>query len=273
MLGTSRASQTQLRERVEALYEDPTQRPFLSDAGTGVLAVIDAADRERSLRDLWADTATADSVKEGVLRQLFNDRISTLAQQVVGGVITSRWSSPTDMMDALEEAGASLLFAAAEADGRLDQVEEELFRFGRALDSSADLQLALSDPATGPDVKVGIVENLLDGKSDPITEEILTHLAGHLRGRRMQTAVEQMSAMAAVRRDRLVAVVTSAVPLTDEQKSRLADALSRIQGKQVLINVVVDPSVVGGIQVRVGDEVIDGTLANRLEQARRRLTS
>ena len=86
-------------------------------------------------------------------------------------------------------------------------------------------------------------------------------------------AVEQMSAMAAVRQDRLVAVVTSAVPLTDEQKSRLADALSRIQGKQVLINVVVDPSVVGGIQVRVGDEVIDGTLANRLEQARRRLTS
>ena len=102
MLGTSRASQTQLRERVEALYEDPTQRPFLADAGTGVLAVIDAADRERSLRDLWADTATVDTVKEGAAA-VFNDRISTLAQQVVGGVITSRWSSPTDAaMDALE---------------------------------------------------------------------------------------------------------------------------------------------------------------------------
>ncbi|MDQ1248699.1 MAG: synthase subunit delta [Actinomycetota bacterium] len=273
MLGTSRTSLQQLHERLDAIYSDETLRPFLADSGTGVLSVIDAADRERALKALWADTSTPDSVKNGVLTQLFGGRIPDLGLELAAQVIDSRWSNPGDMMDALEEGAAGLLFMAAEADDRLDRVEEELFRFGRALDASADLQMALSNPATSTEVKTGIVQDLTDGKADPITEEVLVYLAGHLRGRRMPAAVAQLSDLAAVRRGRVVAIVTSAIPLTDDQKSRLAAALSRIQGKQVLVNVTVDPSVVGGIQVRVDDEVIDGTLATRIEQARRRLTS
>ena len=273
MLGASRTSRADLVEKLDAIYDDPTQRPFLAEAGTGVFSVVDAAERERSLKSLWADTATSATVKEGVLAQLFGSRVPELSSDVVRSIITARWSTPDDMVDAMEAAGASLLLAAAEADGRLDRVEEELFRFGRALDASPALQMALSDPATSADRKVALVSDLLDGKADPISEELLVYLAGHLRGRRMSAGVAQLSELAAVRRGRVVAEVTSAVPLTDEQKQRLTDVLSRIQGREVLVNVTVDPSVVGGIQVRVGDEVIDGTLANRLEQARRRLTN
>lgn len=273
MLGASRISQQNLREALDAIYADPARRESLAESGTGVLSVVDAADRERSLRSLWADTSTSDSVKEGVLAQLFGSRIPELASDVVTRVITSRWSNATDMMDALEESAASLLFMAAEVDGRLDRVEEELFRFDRALDSSPELQMALSNPATQAESKVALVQDLLDGKSDPITEELLVYLAGHLHGRHMSAAVTHLSSLAAVRRDRVVAEVTSAVALTDEQKSRLTGVLSKIQGRQVLVNVTVDRNVIGGIQVQIGDEVIDGTLATRIEQARRRLTS
>lgn len=273
MLGASRTSQQQLRERLTAVYEDPTQREFLQSAGTGILTIVDATDRERSLLSLWADTSTAQSVKEGVLGQVFGQHVPQLSQDVVAGVIGSRWSSPADMVDALEEAGVSLLLMAAEADGRIDTVEGELFRFDRTLAASPDLQMALTNPATSSAVKTGIVSDLVDGKVDPITSELLVYLAGHLRGRRMQSAIGHLSDLAAVRRDRVVATVTAAVELTDEQKTRLAAALSKIHGKQVIINASVDPGVVGGIQVQIGDEVIDGTLANRIEQARRRLTS
>jgi F-type H+-transporting ATPase subunit delta len=273
MLGASRTSQRQLAERLEAVYDDPTQADFLGEAGTGVLSVVSATDRERTLRTLWADTATPSQVKDGVLAQLFGERIPQLSRDIVTDVIHSRWSNPGDMSEALEEAGESLLFMAAEKDGRLDQVEEELFRFGRSLDASPQLQMALTDPATSPEVKTGIIEDLVVGKSDPITSELLVYLAGHLRGRRMGTAVKQASALAAIRRNRIVAEVRSATPLDDSQKERLSSALSGIRGRDVLVNVTVDPAVIGGIEVRIGDELIDGTLSNRIEQARRRLTS
>jgi F-type H+-transporting ATPase subunit delta len=273
MLGASRISQQRLRDDLDAIYDDEARRDSLADSGAGVLSVVDAADRERSLRALWADTATSGELKQAVLAQLFGTHIPELAIEIVGKVITSRWSNSSDMMDALEESAAALLFMAAETAGRLDRVEEELFRFGRSLDASAELQMALSNPATPSPAKVGVVEDLLDGRSDPITEELLVYLAGHLHGRKMSAAVSQLSDLAAVRRGRVVAEVTSAVPLTEAQTARLTAALSKIQGRQVIVNVTVDPTVVGGIQVRVGDELIDGTLATRIEQARRRLTS
>lgn len=271
MLGASRASIEDLRGRLDAIYADPSQRDGLAAAGTGVLTVLDAADDERSLRDIWADHATPESVKDGVLEQLFGERIPRLSREVAKQVVSARWSSDVDMMDSLEEAGASLVLMSAEATGRLDRVEEELFRFGRAVDANADLQMALTDPATDGSTKAGIVSSLLDGKSEPVTEELLVHTAAHLRGRRIQAAITALSALAATRRDRVVAEVTAATELDDDQKRRLAAALSKIRGRTVQLNVTVDPAVIGGIQVQVGDEVIDGTLATRLQQARRRL--
>lgn len=273
MLGASRTSQQQLTELLDSIYQDPSRREQLHAAGTGVLEVVDAAEREHSLRTLWADTAVSDAVKDGVLTQVFGSRVPELTQEVVRAVINSRWSDERDMTDALEEAGASLLFMAAENAGELDEVEEELFRFGRTVASSPELQMALTNPASPPQAKAATVAELLDGKVNPITSELLVYLAGHLRGRRMLNGIEALSDLAAVRRNRLVAEVTSAAPLSDEQKERLAGVLARIQGRDVLVNVTVDPSVIGGISVRIGDEVIDGSIATRLEQARRRLTS
>jgi F-type H+-transporting ATPase subunit delta len=131
--------------------------------------------------------------------------------------------------------------------------------------------MALTNPATPPSTKSGIVRQLLDGNATPETVELVGDISGNLRGRRIQAAIARLSELAAGRRGRIIAEVRSAVSLTAQQEERLAAALAQLHGRSVELNVDIDPAVIGGIEVRVGDEVIDGTAANKLEQARRKL--
>jgi F-type H+-transporting ATPase subunit delta len=172
---------------------------------------------------------------------------------------------------AIEQLADQAAFTVAEADGSLDSTEEELFRFGRALDSSPELQMALTDPAQSAAVKASIARELLQGRSTAATQAVLEYAVGHLHGRRIDSVVDDLCNLAAQQRERVVAEVRVAAPLDASQTQRLADALSRLKGRTVRLNVAVDPTVVGGVHVRIGDEVIDGTVASRMEQARRAL--
>jgi F-type H+-transporting ATPase subunit delta len=145
--------------------------------------------------------------------------------------------------------------------------------FGRAVAGSSDLQMALTNPSLPATAKVGIVESLLAGKASDTARTLLTYRIGNLRGARIDTAVEELLAIAADQRQRLVAEVTSAVVLSDNQEGRLSAALSTITGRDINVNVIVDRTVLGGIQVRIGDDLIDGTVASRLEAASRALKS
>jgi F-type H+-transporting ATPase subunit delta len=207
-----------------------------------------------------------------MLERLLAGKVTAGALDLIAETVALRWSTDRDMVDAMDEAGASLLLMAAEKQGRLDRVEEEIFRFGRAIDSNPDLQMALSNPAVEESRKAALTRQLLQDKADPLTVSLLTNATTELHGRPVQTAVAQLSELAAQRRGRVVAHVRSATPLTAEQSDRLTAALARIHHRDIQLNVTVDPSVVGGLEVRVGDEVIDGTLSTRLEAARRRLT-
>jgi F-type H+-transporting ATPase subunit delta len=120
-----------------------------------------------------------------------------------------------------------------------------------------------------PSAKSAIVAELLRGRGTAATQEVLSHQVAHLRGRRLDAVVDQLVELAADQRQRVVAEVRVARPLDPEQERRLADVLSRLQGRTVRLNIAVDPTVLGGVHVRIGDEVIDGTVASRLEQARR----
>jgi F-type H+-transporting ATPase subunit delta len=157
----------------------------------------------------------------------------------------------------------------ADAVGDLDATEDEIFRFGRAVDSSPELQMALTAPALSAAAKSGIVEDLLKDRSTATTRLVLGYAVGHLHGRRIDAVVDDLADAAARQRQRIVAEVRVAQPLDADQERRLAAALSALKGRQVRLNVAVDPAVLGGVHVTVGDEVIDGTVAARLEQARR----
>lgn len=268
MIGSSRASLADVRERVNAHFGNPG----LAEAGRQLLQVADLFVRERPLLNAVADAGRPADERAGVMRQLLADRVGELALDFTVAIAQQRWSSDADIVDAFEIAGADALFGAAESAGQLDRVENELFRFGRILVSDGGLQLALSSPALPAAAKTGILTDLLGDRAAPVTLELLSFVSSHLRGRGIEQAVDQLTELAAERRGQLVAVVRCAQPLTQEQSTRLKAALARIYSRSVTLNIELEPALIGGISVQVGDEVFDGSVAGRLETARRRMT-
>ena len=268
MLGASRGSLAGARESLDARRTEPGFDALTAD----LFAVADLLGREKTLRVALADSGQPEEGRVALAESLLGARVSTLALTVVIDSLRRRWSTGSDLVTALETLAAQAAFTVAEADGTLGSVEEELFRFGRAIDSSAELQMALTDPSLDTASKSGVVRTLLEGRVAPATASVLEYMAGHLRGRRADIAVDELSDLAAEQRNRVVAEVRTAIALDDDQQRRISAALSVLKGRAVQLNVAIDPSVLGGIAVTVGDEVIDGTVATRLEQARRSLT-
>jgi F-type H+-transporting ATPase subunit delta len=167
---------------------------------------------------------------------------------------------------------AQALFSVAEAEEVLDVVEDELFRFARALDEQPDLRQALTDPGLPSDRKRAILDDILGDRANPHTVNLLGFIVEQGRARQLSAIADELAQLAAERRRHVVAEVRTAVPLDGELRSRLAEALSRATGKQVEVKSLVDPSVIGGVVARVGDQVIDGSIRRRLELARERLS-
>jgi len=175
------------------------------------------------------------------------------------------------MADQRIEGYARALFEVARAEGTLDEVEDELFRFARSYESSDELRNALSDQGIPPGKRQAIVEDLLDGKATPSTVQLISMVVGSGRGRDLPAIVDRMVQRAASAKDVEVAEVRAAVELSADQKDRLKAALANATGKDVDLKVVVDPSVVGGLVATVGDTVIDGTVRTHLDQLKSRL--
>ncbi|HEX6262407.1 MAG TPA: ATP synthase F1 subunit delta [Actinomycetota bacterium] len=169
-------------------------------------------------------------------------------------------------------AYAEAILVMAEAEGVLEEVEDELFRFTRAVEQQTGLREALTDPALPSDRKRAVIRDLLGGKASDATVNLLELIVEQGRARELTAIAERLVALAAERRRRAVAEVRTAVPLAEEQRSRLAEALGRATGRAVEVRVIVDPSVIGGVYARVGDQVFDGTVRRRLELARERLS-
>ena len=267
MIGSSRESLAACQEGLDARRQDAG---FAQLSGE-LFAVADLLVREGLLRSTLADSGQPHAVREALVRQVLGGKVSDLAVEIVLMAVSRRWAADMDLVMAIEQLADQAAFTVAEADGSLDATEEELFRFGRAVDSSSDLQMALTDPAQSPAVKAAIVGDLLQGRSTPASRQVLEYAVGHLHGRRIDSVIDELCDLAARQRERVVAEVRVAAPLDDTQQRRLADALSRLKGRTVQLNVAVDPAVLGGVHVRIGDEVIDGTVASRMEQARRAL--
>jgi F-type H+-transporting ATPase subunit delta len=164
------------------------------------------------------------------------------------------------------DAYASALLQVAKAEGSLSTVEDELFKVARTIEANDQLLATLTDQAIPVDRRQGIVEDLLGGKASPITTALVSFVVGAGRGRDLPAIIDALVEQAAEERQEAVAEVRTAIPLSEDQRTRLADALGRATGKHVSVKVVVDPSVLGGVVARIGDTVIDGTVRHRLEQ-------
>jgi F-type H+-transporting ATPase subunit delta len=168
---------------------------------------------------------------------------------------------------------AQALFSVAEAEGALGSVEDELFSFAKALEQSTQLREALTDPALPAENKKAVVLDVLSERAHPVTLSLLGFLIESGRSRELTSIVQELATLAAERRQHALAEVRTAIPLSEERQKRLAEALAKATGKSLEIKVVVDPSVVGGVVAHVGDEVFDGSIRTKLNEAKRHLTS
>lgn len=175
--------------------------------------------------------------------------------------------------DDLVEGYARALFAVAEAEGALESVEDELFRFARTLEAESGLRDALSDPGLPVDRKEALLDDLLGERANPHTVGLLKFLVQRGRARDLVKIAERLVALAAEQRRLAVAEVRTAVPLDRDRQRRLAAALSKATGRDVTLKVLIDPSVVGGVVARVGDQVFDGSIRGRFEDVRQQLGS
>jgi F-type H+-transporting ATPase subunit delta len=267
MIGASRESLTAVQESLRSR----TGQGDLSALSGQLLAVADVVAREKSLRLMLADGGQPVAARTGLIADVLGSHVDATTGEVVATVVSRRWSSDSDLIDALEILGAQAAFITADANGTLDRAENDIFHFGRVVDASAELQMTLTDPSVASDAKTSIVSDLLKGKVEAQTANVIAYFASHLRGRRVDAVIELLSDLAAAQRNQVVAEVRSVVALDESQITRLATALTKLTGKQVSINVAIDPTVIGGISVKIGQDVIDGSVATRLESARRSL--
>lgn len=269
MNGASREALAAARERLDALTDSTSaDAAKLADELAAVTALLQ---REVSLRRVLTDPSQAGEAKAELVGRLLGGQVGGETVDLVSGMVRSRWSQSRDLVDAVEELANIADLTAAQRGGDLDDVEDELFRFGRIVASDKDLRAALTDRSASATAKGQLLRSLLGGRTRPATERVIGRLVTQPRGRSLEAGLESLSKLAAERRDRMVAVVTSAVPLSDRQKQRLGAALAKIYGRPMHLNLDVDPEVLGGIVVRVGEEIINGTIADRLAEASRRM--
>lgn len=269
MQGASRGSFAAARERLDALLSGAgAETVALGEELFGASALLD---REISLRRALSDPASSGDRRAALVRDLLAGQLGAPALEVLGETVSARWSRARDLVDAVELLAVQATLAAAEQDGELDDVEDELFRFGRIVAGDAALRGTLVDRTIPAERRADLVRSLLADRVKPVTLRLVTQIVAAPRGRSLEQGLEEYAAQAAARRQRVVGVVRTAVALTDEQKTRLQAALRATYGHDVALNVVVDPAVVGGLSVQVGDELVEGTIASRLDQARKRL--
>ena len=252
-------------------HVDDASASDLERLGSELFAVLRLLEAEPGLRRHLADPSVPPSSRSGLADQLLGEQLSRPTLDVITDLVSSRWSRSPDLVEAVEELGRRATLGVAEKDGSLDEVEDQLFRFGRVLDREPELNSLLTDHATPPDKRLELLHGVLDGKVSPVTEALLSATVAAPRGRSLDLAAEELSELAAARRDRYVAHVRAPVALSPDQEQRLADSLSRLYGRPISLQVELDEDLLGGLLVRVGDEVIDGSVAGRLAAARRRL--
>ncbi|TDV53993.1 F0F1 ATP synthase subunit delta [Actinophytocola oryzae] len=267
------AAEQKLLEVLGAAGRTTRRKPTVSaeQVGDELFAVVRMLDGEPGLRRAFGDSSAEPTRREELLDRLLSGKVGDPTRKVLATVVTSRWSTPRELVDGLDELGRTSLLVHAEREGRLDTVEDDLFRFGRIVAADGELERALANRTAPAEAKRGLVAELLGDRADAVSVALVTQLVTTPRGRSLVTGLGELASEAARRRERSVAYVIAPVPLTEQQEQRLVDTLTRVYSRPIALHVEVDPEIKGGLVVKVGDEVIDGSVTGRLDELRRRL--
>lgn len=270
MQGVSRDSLTAARKRLDTEFGAADEQA-LSTLGDELFAVAGLLTRERTLLRHLADPAIPDTARADFVDAMLGQRLAAQTLSTLRDVVRGRWSKPDDLLDAVEALGREALLKVAEGSGSLDQVEDEVFRFGRILAGDTKLNTLLSDRSATAERRVALLDAVVADKVTPTTLQLLHHTVRTPRGRSLYVVLEELAAVVAARRERSIARVTAPAPLSDAQLQRLGSVLARIYGRDVSLQIEVDGDLLGGLVVQVGEDLIDGSVSAQLERARQGL--
>jgi len=256
------------RERAEEAFARAAEADGLAGVRDELFALADLLRSHATLRKALADVGVPAQAREDILGDLLSSRVDRHTLELLVALAREdalAWRLPT----VLEDLAVQATLAQAQHDGSLPEVEDELFRFARLLETEPRLRSALSDPVLPDQNKHALVDDLLAGRASDATL-LLMHDALRKVGDPVER-IDELADRAAARRNRVVVEARTAVPIDDERRDRLAEALARTLERNVDLEVMVDPSVLGGVLARVGDEVIDGSVRRKLELAMEQL--
>ena len=262
----SASAQARLGELDRALDQTPIGAQLSGD----LFGVVDSLDSSAGLTRALSDPSAPVEAKSGLVGRLFGSRISPEAAGVVSQAVGWHWNSPGALTGALERQAVRAELRLAQNSGGLDAVNDELFRFGRTVAGDSRLRDAIENRNAPLELRERLVDQLLNGKVGDGTVR-LAKRALKARERNVALTLESYLELGAELANRTIAKITAAKPLDEQQAQRLRTALIRIAGRPVELQVEVDPQVMGGLRVQIGDQVIEGTVAGRLDDARRQI--
>ncbi|ADX73601.1 F0F1 ATP synthase subunit delta [Pseudarthrobacter phenanthrenivorans] len=253
----------------------PTASLQLAKELFGILGMVDSS---AGLRRALTDPSRNGDEKSALVKQLVGGKVSADAADIAGGLAGLRWASARDIGDALETLAATVVISVAEnksavsASGitGLEELENDLFSFNQAVASSHEVQRALSEPQASAAAKATLAEKLVPGVSEE-AKVLITQAVTQPRGIKPTRLVARFAELAAKRQQRWIATVSVTRPLTETQLARLQAGLNAMYGRELKVNINVDPSLIGGIRVQVGDEVLDASVISRLGELQRQL--
>ena len=265
--GSSRKSLVTSRLSLDAAIKGADANSA-SNLSAHIFFIADVLSSNIAVRRALTDPSRDGAAKAAFISDLFGKKIDSLALGLITELSSLRWSSPKDLVLVLEQLAIEAEASAANIAGELDRVEDEIFTAGAAFSSSSELRKALTSDAT--DAKATLVADILKGASIS-TVKLVSQMVNTWRGRSIESAFADYQWALAARRNRVIALVRVAAPLTQAQQDRLASTLTSKVGQPVRINIEIDPSVLGGVSVRFADEIVDGSVSNRLAGAARAL--
>ena len=273
MRSASRLALTDLLEKIGEIADglDDEGLSTLADDLTSVVALLI---RESVVTRYLTQPSEDASSRVQLVERLVSGKIGQPALDVVKAAVAQRWSAQSDLVDAIELGAQQAQLIRAEKAGQVDEVEDQLFRFSRILDAQPRLAILLGNYEVPAQTRVQLLRNILESAGDgvnAIAAELLAKTVELLRGQPAEVAVQSLAEVAVARRDEVVAQVSAAAELSDAQYTRLTEVLSRIYGHPVTAQVSIDPELLGGLAISVGDEIIDGTLSSRLAAAQTQL--
>ena len=239
----------------------------LTTAASELTEVITFLTKNPVLRKKLTEDEDNPAGKQQLVSTLFGGKVAPIVVDVVASAAKQRWSSSADFVTGLRRQNALIVLTAAEREGVIEQVEDELFRVSRLLEANPQLASLLSDFTHPADKRNALLEKLIGGQVNEHTWYLLSHTITLLHGQPAELAVDHLAELAAARRGESVAHVVSAAPLSDEQTQRLSSVLGNIYGRTISVQTEVRPEILGGLRIGVGDEIIDADIATRLAKA------